>query len=475
VRSIVGDYSSFSVASRGEATGESARPGASAAYAASLLESLGLIVDRAEGAADPHPALDWAASGAMALTGFEDGPPVVAPGRLAACARGAAAALRLLAGARWRSDLDGPALLGERAAILGLRRRGTVSAGGSCRLLGAADGWLAINLPRADDLAALPAWLEERVTGDPWTFVAERVARRSARELVGRARLLGLAAAEAVAPAPRPPAWCRVEACGRPRRRAAAASPLVVDLSALWAGPLCAHLLGLAGARIVKVESTRRPDGARGGAAAFYDLLNAGKESVALDLASPRGVARLRRLLEAADIVVESARPRALAQLGIDARAIVAAVPGLTWVSITGYGRTGAGANWIAFGDDAAVAAGLAAAAGAGPNAPLFCGDAIADPLAGLHAAVAALGSWRRGGGRLVALALRDVAAHALAFGPPGDEAAVRRCDGAPGWEVVAGGTRQIVAPPRARPASGSARALGADTAAVLRELRIAC
>ena len=39
--------------------------------------------------------------------------------------------------------------------------------------------------------------------------------------------------------------------------------PLVVDLSALWAGPLCAHLLGLAGARVVKVESLGRPDGAR--------------------------------------------------------------------------------------------------------------------------------------------------------------------------------------------------------------------
>jgi hypothetical protein len=45
-------------------------------------------------------------------------------------------------------------------------------------------------------------------------------------------------------------------------------------------------LLALAGARVVKVESTRRLDGARSGSSAFYDLLNAGKESVALDFAS---------------------------------------------------------------------------------------------------------------------------------------------------------------------------------------------
>ena len=49
-------------------------------------------------------------------------------------------------------------------------------------------------------------------------------------------------------------------------RHELAAPPRIVDLSALWAGPLCAHLLQLAGASVVKLESTRRPDGARFGA-----------------------------------------------------------------------------------------------------------------------------------------------------------------------------------------------------------------
>jgi hypothetical protein len=103
----------------------------------------------------------------------------------------------------------------------------------------------------------------------------------------------------------------------------------VLDLSSLWAGPLCAHLLGLAGARVVKLESASRPDGARAGSAAFFDLLNAGKASVALDLSSRAGRDSLRRLIASSDIVIESARPRALRQLGIEAEALVAEVPGL--------------------------------------------------------------------------------------------------------------------------------------------------
>jgi crotonobetainyl-CoA:carnitine CoA-transferase CaiB-like acyl-CoA transferase len=115
----------------------------------------------------------------------------------------------------------------------------------------------------------------------------------------------------------------------------------VVDLSTLWAGPLASHLMQLGGARVVKVESTSRPDGARRGPARFFDLLHAGKESVALDFTSPTGRRALVSLVARADIVLESARPRAMHQLGIDPAALVRARPGLTWISITGYGRRG--------------------------------------------------------------------------------------------------------------------------------------
>src|SRR5207253_5303213 len=98
----------------------------------------------------------------------------------------------------------------------------------------------------------------------------------------------------------------------------------VADLSSLWAGPLCAHLLQLAGARVVKVESLHRPDGARSGPAAFFDLLHGGQEAVAIDFRHADGRASLRRLVEAADVVVEGSRPRALEQLGVVAEGVLA-------------------------------------------------------------------------------------------------------------------------------------------------------
>jgi crotonobetainyl-CoA:carnitine CoA-transferase CaiB-like acyl-CoA transferase len=450
--------------------------GSAADYTAALIASLGGGVSRAPEGRGPHPAIDWARSGAMALTGAADGPPRLAPGPLATSARGAADAIALLAGDRWRTVVDGPALLGERAAIFGLYRQGTTSPGGTCRLLRAADRWIAVNLARPEDVSLLPAWLGEGPLSDPWRFVETRVALRPADEVVARARLLGLPAAVAADPPAVAPPWCRVAARGTPAPRRKERAPFVVDLSSLWAGPLCAQLLGLAGARVAKVESTRRPDGARSGPPAFFDLMNGGKASVALDFGSKTGREQLRRLMERADIVVESTRPRALAQLGIDAAALVEATPGLTWVSITGYGRSEPGAGWVAFGDDAGAAAGLAVATGPAEGPPLFCGDAIADPLTGLHAAVAALASWNDGGGQLLDVALCDVAAHALAFDTAADEARVRRVRSAgEAWEVVAGNERAAVAAPRARPARRAARPLGADTAAVLAETGTRC
>lgn len=456
-------------------------------YADALLASLGHGPLAEPLAPDPHPAIAWAGAGLMELTGHGEGPPTVGPGHLAACARGTVAAFAALAKgkapsaagrarARDLAALDGPALLGERAALLGLRRRGTTSAGGHCRLVRARDGWIAVNLPRRDDLAMLPAWLECDGSDDPWGTIAEVARTRGADALVARGRLLGLAVACATVPAAAAPPWCRVAARGPRVAPASDRPPLVLDLSTLWAGPLASHLLALAGARIVKVESTRRPDGARAGTAAFFDLLHAGKESVALDFTSPTGRRALVGLVARADIVIESARPRAMHQLGIDPAVLVRARPGLTWVSITGYGRRGAAAQWIGFGDDAASAAGLATATGAlaGGDTPLFCADAIADPLTGMHAAVAALGAYRRGGGVLLALALRDVAAHALAFGPSVPDASVRSADGAPDrWDVVADGARARVVPPRARTPRAPARAFGADTDAIVRALHV--
>ncbi|MBK7978047.1 MAG: CoA transferase [Deltaproteobacteria bacterium] len=438
-------------------------------------------------AAATHPALEWAASGAMAVSGRPDGPPVLAPAALATWARERLDELRALAGARWVfGEVDGGALLGERAAIFGYARRGAVSPSGTCRLLRAADGgFIAANLPRDDDWRLVPAWLEDdglaelagRDREGAWAALTERVGLADAGATIARARLLGLAVAPVAGPAAAPPPPVRVRARGPWRCPTAdGAAPLVVDLSSLWAGPLSGHLLAGAGARVVKVESTRRPDGARRGPRAFLDLLNAGKESVALDFTDDADRAVLVRLVERADLVIESSRPRALRQLGIDAERIVARAPGKVWLSLTGYGRGEPEAEWVAFGDDASAAAGLVRATGyaAGSATPLFCGDAIADPLAGIEAAVAGLRAWRGGESVLLDVSLCDVVRTVLDAAPmPGGAAVAARRGG--GFDVEADGERMPVAEPRARTPRGSAADLGADTTQVLASLGIRC
>ena len=127
-------------------------------YANALLRDAG-ITARAHCAAI-HPALRNAQCGLNALTGRADGPAQLCPAPLAACADGVLAALRALSDSAALRVLDGAALLGERAASFAHTRAGAVSAGGSCRLLPAADGWLAINLARPSDWDLVPAWLD---------------------------------------------------------------------------------------------------------------------------------------------------------------------------------------------------------------------------------------------------------------------------------------------------------------------------
>ncbi len=93
-------------------------------------------------------------------------------------------------------DVDAATFLAGRATMLNLSRPGRISAGGATRLLPTADGWCAVALPRADDLAALPALMEvDAVTGDPWGELSRWAATRSGDDVIARAQLLDIAAA----------------------------------------------------------------------------------------------------------------------------------------------------------------------------------------------------------------------------------------------------------------------------------------
>lgn len=326
------------------------------------------------------------------------------------------AELSALTGAGAIAALDGATLLGERAMLGGFLIPGRTSAGGGCRLFDAAGDTIALNLARAADRELLPALFEVDPfdTGDR-EVIAALIAHRDAAELVMRGRSMGLAIAsvrEAQRYASQP---CVEIAAGRPATTETRKPPRVIDLSALWAGPLASHLLWLAGADVVKVESRSRPDAMRWSDETFYGLLNQGKSSVVLDLPDLNDRRALLTLIGGADIVIEAARPRALEQMGIDVAQIVRATPGLVWLTITGHGIEGEKGSWVGFGDDCGVAGGLTAAlrTATGGDAA-FVGDAIADPLTGIGAALAAWKAWTSRRGTHLSLAMSQVAAHAL-------------------------------------------------------------
>jgi hypothetical protein len=269
-------------------------------------------------------------------------------------------------------------------------------------LLHCRDGWCALTLSRPDDVAAVPAMVEAaELHADPWSAVERWAAGRSAVEVTERARLLDLPAAVLGEHRCAPVVEVRAGPSEQPRNPSGL---LVVDMSAMWAGPLCGQLLAQAGATVVKVESPTRPDGTRAGTPAFFDWMNGGKLSFAVDF---NDAERVRGLLEVADVVIESSRPAALRRRGLGHEDVIAR-PGRVWLRITGHGADGEQANWVAFGDDAAVAGGLVGTDGVDP---VFCGDAVADPLTGLQSALAVTNALARGGGFVVDVAMAGVAA----------------------------------------------------------------
>lgn len=287
---------------------------------------------------------------------------------------------------------------------------GLVSPNGSCRLVQAQDGWIALNLARPDDAGLVPAWLGCEAGADPWPAIVAEARGRPWSELVAAGRLLGLPVAgvgEVSAQRTEAP----LVTMGESGRRHGGA-PVVVDLSSLWAGPLCGAVLADAGAAVTKVESTGRPDPSRSSTPRFYYRLNAAKAELKLDFTNEGHVRHLREMMLAADVVITSARPRAFDQLGLSPAALFAARPHLTWVAISGYGWFGEGADRVAFGDDAAAAGDLVTWT---PQGPRFMGDALGDPLTGMAAALGALQGLAQGGGVMVDAAMARTAAGAAA------------------------------------------------------------
>lgn len=334
-------------------------------------------------------------------------PTILDAGR--AARMGDLAAAVVAATRRWGAsiDVDADDVLTARSRLTGWRPSGPMNAGGTCRLMRCRDGrWVALNLARPEDRVLVPIVVGPRVVavddGDvvPWEAIADALACLDSDDVLARATEVAMPLS-ILGETRRPTA---IDDIARRSDFGAVAHPIepsswrVIDLSALWAGPLVGHFLTRLGGGVTKVESATRPDGARSGPRAFYESLHAGQNSEVVDFRTADGRARLRDLVFDADVVIESSRSRALRQLGIDVEAALTSGRTRVWLSITAHGYS---SMRVGFGDDAAVAGGLVdrRIIDGRNDHPVFVGDAIADPITGLVGTIevlAAMASGRR-------------------------------------------------------------------------------
>ena len=409
-------------------------------YANHLLSGLG-CPERVT-ALSNHPAIAWRRSGLLQTT------KLMLPVPLTAHIDGALMALRALSPKASLPD-SGALLMGERARLRKTIRNGRLCAGGYGRLMDTADGRIGLNLVREDDWGLIPAWLED--AAEDWDGIAKIVAKKDTAFLVNRAAELGLAAAEDKLP-DRPKSWVSIKRFDKVLPKT---SPFIVDLSGLWAGPLASNLLAMCGAKVIKVESPTRPDGMRLGHKGFYALLNAGKDCVALNFRDADDLAKLKVLLDRADIVIEASRPRALRQLGLIAEEFVARNPGQIWARLTAYGQS---ENRIGFGDDIGISSGLASIMEAAHGEPCFVGDAIADPVNGVHLALAIQAILGQGGGAVIDMSMRDVLRYAIG------DVTNDLSQTAITWQAMADNDKAVLY--ALRKPRGEVKALGADNKA---------
>lgn len=136
------------------------------------------------------------------------------------------------------------------------------------------------------------------------------------------------------------------------------------------AGPVATRYFADLGARVIRVESKQRPDFLRilrltpttkGGVdgSEHFAVLNANKESVAINLSHAEGVAVARRLALAADAVAENFAPGAMAKWGLDYASLVRERADLVMISTCLNGQTGPHRFYPGFGGQGSALAGF--------------------------------------------------------------------------------------------------------------------
>lgn len=178
----------------------------------------------------------------------------------------------------------------------------------------------------------------------------------------------------------------------------------VADFSHVMAGPFATHLLRLLGAEVIKIEAPGKGDAMRhygadrryDGMAPAFIAVNAGKQSIALDLKDPAQFEVARQIVERSDVVVENFRPGVMARLGLGHEQVKAFNPRVVYCSVSGYGQSGPLRDWPAIDNIVQATSGMMSLGGGPDDPPMRVGFPVVDTLTGQTAAFAILAALLR-------------------------------------------------------------------------------
>jgi len=169
---------------------------------------------------------------------------------------------------------------------------------------------------------------------------------------------------------------------------------LVLDFSQFLAGPSASLRLADLGAEVIKIERPETGDLCRqlyvsnlkvDGDSTLFHTINRNKSSFAADLKSDEDIARVKRLIASADVMIQNFRPGIIERLGLGYDVVRAINPRIIYASVSGYGSIG---PWRGLpGQDLLVQAmsGLAWLNGDAQDPPVAAGVAVADMMTGAH------------------------------------------------------------------------------------------
>ena len=196
----------------------------------------------------------------------------------------------------------------------------------------------------------------------------------------------------------------------------------ILDLTNVLSGPFATLHLALLGAEVIKIENPRDGDLARklGCVPKYNQMLmgtsflaqNANKKSLTLNLKAPEGKAIFKKLVAAADVVVENFRPDVMTRLGLGYQVLREINPRLIYCAISGFGQTGPDALKPAYDQIIQGLSGEMAINGDERLTPLRAGFPVCDTVGGLNAAFAIMAALyhreRTGEGQSIDVALLD-------------------------------------------------------------------